>query len=436
MGFCNFWYEKLSDLFFPKPSSDDDEQSSDIQSSSDTVSKNNSDESDSLDNTFIFSSSDNYSEEKNADLLNLFKEGVAQFFSNKMIIVDKDEIDSLKSIISELEETVTQQQKQIDSYNALDTSLLDEIKTYLTGSSFEITISDVRVVNSNNEEYSASSDFRDKKKYVSSDFSSLPAVYHFTRPSWFTPLKKEFNETNAKVKNAGKTSAVFHSSTSFWKKFFTDKKIKELPVEKKAEVVDNTRKNNLAKLLNDCTISNEERYIKYLLLTPGMPDDFLKIFTGAAHLGIDARILIEFFELSKEKFNYELVSNYLSELQKGNDFNLKKEFAKELIRGDWYITSENNGKTVKYQIVPQSEFQTLKKTLDMIFQYVNSNHTGLNIPEAAMTSAATSSPSSASSTETSNESSAEDTGSDTESTDDNSFDDYESSSSDVDYSTM
>lgn len=417
MGFCNFWYEKLSDLFFPKPSSDEDE-------------------SDSLDNTFIFSSSDNYSEEKNADLLNLFKEGVAQFFSNKKIIVDKDEIDSLKSIISELEEIVTQQQKQIDSNNTLDTSLLDEIKTYLTGSSFEITISDVRVVNSNNEEYSASSDLRDKNKYVSTDFSSLPAVYHFTRPSWFTPLKKEFNETNAKVKNAGKTSAVFHSSTSFWKKFFTDKKIKELPVEKKAEVVDNTRKNNLAKLMNDCTISNEERYIKYLLLTPGMPDDFLKIFTGAAHLGIDARILIEFFELSKEKFNYELVSNYLSELQKGNDFNLKKEFAKELIRGDWYITSENNGKTVKYQIVPQSEFQTLKKTLDMIFQYVNSNHTGLNIPETAMTSAATSSPSSTSSTETSNESSTEDTGSDTESTDDNSFDDYDSSSSDVDYSTM
>lgn len=376
MGICDSWYEKLKNLFYSNNTSikiddSDEDETDDTQSNL---------ESDVLDSLFI-PGGDKFSEDKNSELLDIIKEGISTFFDNRHLILCKQsEIDSLKSKIKSLEQQNKIQQEQIDSAGSFDPSVLDDIKQYMDNSSMEISVSDIRVKSADGNEKTASSDLRYNKKYSQSDFASAPAVYHFKRPSWYTPIKNEFNELNIKIRNASKTVPVIHSSTLFWKKFETDKKIKELPVKEKADVVDNTRKNNLVKLMNDDTVSNEERYIKYMLLTPGMPDDFMKIFTGAAHLGIDARILIEYFELPQNEFNYDLVAAYMSELQKGNDYNLRKEFARELIKGEWYITSNENGRTVKYQVVPQSELQSLKKTLDMIFEFVRVNHDGFVIP--------------------------------------------------------
>ena len=384
MSYCDSWYEKLKHLFH----SDDEDDLDDNDVERDKMETDGSDDDDivsseikdSLDSVFL-PGGKNYSEDKNDELLGIIKDGIDKFFSNRnLILCGQEEIDSLRSKIKSLEQTIKLQQDQLDSSSTIDLSILYEIRKYMDNPSMEISVSDIKVKAKDGSESIASSDSRDNKKYSQSDFASSPAVYHFKRPSWYTPIKNEFNESNIKIRNASKTVPVIHSSTLFWKKFATDKKIKELPVKEKADVVDNTRKNNLVKLMNEDNVSNEERYIKYMLLTPGMPDDFLKIFTGAAHLGIDARILIEYFELPQNEFNYDLVAAYMSELQKGNDYNLRKEFAKELIKGEWYITSNENGRTVKYQVVPQSELQSLKKTLEMIFEFVRVNHDGFAIP--------------------------------------------------------
>lgn len=428
MGICDSWYEKLKNLFYSYDSATRTDDS-------DQIDDQNNLESESLDSLFI-PSGDNFSEDKNNELLDIIKEGISTFFDNRRLILCKQsEIDSLKSKIKSLEQQNKIQQEQIDSAGSFDPSVLDDIKQYMDNLSMEIFVSDIRVKSADGNEKTASSDLRDNKKYSQSDFASAPAVYHFKRPSWYTPIKNEFNESNTKIRNASKTVPVIHSSTLFWKKFATDKKIKELPVKEKADVVDNTRKNNLVKLMNDDTVSNEERYIKYMLLTPGMPDDFMKIFTGAAHLGIDARILIEYFELPQNEFNYDLVAAYMSELQKGNDYNLRKEFARELIKGEWYITSNENGRTVKYQVVPQSELQSLKKTLDMIFEFVRVNHDGFVIPNTEDLKESDTAIALTTDGDTDTSPAANDSP-DEQSSDDNMQDDEYEVPSDIDYSTM
>ena len=111
-------------------------------------------------------------------------------------------------------------------------------------------------------------------------------------------------------------------------------------------------------------ISNEEKYIKYLLLTPGMPRDYLKTFIGASELQLNADVVIELLEQPRESFNKEMIEAYVSEIRKGTGYNLKKELANELIRGDWYIMSDINGHPQKYQLVPVDYLDNIKRCLE------------------------------------------------------------------------
>ena len=91
--------------------------------------------------------------------------------------------------------------------------------------------------------------------------------------------------------------------------------------------------------------------------------------------------------------------------------------------------------TVKYQVVPQSELQSLKKTLDMIFEFVRVNHDGFVIPDTEdlkgsdITIASTTDSNTDASPSANNSS-------DEQSSDDDMQDDEYEVPSDIDYSTM
>ena len=103
-----------------------------------------------------------------------------------------------------------------------------------------------------------------------------------------------------------------------------------------------------------------------MLLTPGIPKDFMKTLMGASELGVDANVVIQLLEQPKESFNWEIIEAYISKVHKATEYNIKRELANELIRGDWYVVSDINGSLQKYQMVPFDILNEVKQKLNDI----------------------------------------------------------------------
>lgn len=232
--------------------------------------------------------------------------------------------------------------------------IADCIKSFLTK---EITVQKVEAIDAaTGEKITCSSD--NKKRSMA--LSDTPGIYSFKRPSWFTPLhaELELSKKNVSRKNARHTETILSGKLEFWKSLMK----KGGSVEAKAEQADEMRRKNIEKLLAS-EDTNEEKYLKYMLLTPGMDRDFMKTLNGAAELGLNAKIVIELLEQPAENFNREMFEAYVSQIHKATEYNLKLELAEELIRGEWYIVSEINGSRQKYQLVPLEKIEEIKKQL-------------------------------------------------------------------------
>lgn len=182
------------------------------------------------------------------------------------------------------------------------------------------------------------------------EYTPLPAIYECKRPSFFSPLGPELNKENAAAKMAAKTSDLLKEKLMFWDKILQAKK-KNQDIEKLADEVDLNRFHEINKLLGS-KMSNEEKYIKYLMLTPGIKKDFLCTLTGAAELALDADVVIRLLEQPAECFNREVFEMYISQVHKGTEYNLKRELAEELIRDEWSVRATVNGKEQLFRLVP------------------------------------------------------------------------------------
>lgn len=262
----------------------------------------------------------------------------------------------LEKTLVDLKTKLEQQESLFESISPTTDALKDFLSNYING---EIVVSNVSAITSAGEEIVTSSDIRDLSSEKDISTCQQPGVYGFYRPSWFTPLRTELSEKNVKEKNARSTTLELSEFVSRVKKIISAKKNKsENSIQVAASEYDENRKKKIIKLLHDqCT--NEEKYLKYYLLTPGLTKEYRTTIQGAAKLGIEANIVIELLELPRESFNYEVFEFYISELHKGNEYNLKKELAEELVRGDWYISANINGKTEKLQLVPYEQIRKM-----------------------------------------------------------------------------
>lgn len=197
--------------------------------------------------------------------------------------------------------------------------------------------------------------------------SLLPGVYGGERPSWFTPLKTELSKKNIQKKNIQASSEILMEKIMFWKK--AGKKMVTEPDRVSSEYEKARKKEILELIESDC--SNEEKYLKYFLMTPGLDKEYFKTLQGASELNINAKLIIALLEQPNDKFNRIVVENYVSEIHKGTEFNLKQELAEELIRGDWYITADINGKLEKYQVVPISVLENIINKIDAVCEFMN-----------------------------------------------------------------
>lgn len=266
-----------------------------------------------------------------------------------------------------------QQMQGMEKNNEKPAGQMEDIAELITGfMEKEIVVSDVKPFDRNNDEIVCASD---KKKHISEEQLSLnPGVYEFRRPSWFTSLPSELNKENIGKKTAAKTIGTLADKVKFWKKLGKKMESGNSSIEEAMGEVDQKRRKLVAELL-ESDLSNEEKYIKYLLLTPGMPRDFMKTLIGASELLIDANVVIELLEQPRESFNREMVEAYVSEVRKGTEYNIKKELANELIRGEWYIMSDINGSPQKYQLVPFEYLENIKRQLENLHYTVKEENT-------------------------------------------------------------
>lgn len=248
----------------------------------------------------------------------------------------------------------------------------------------DIVVQKVRAVDASGNVIICANDGKEKKE---PELSDTPAIYSGKRPSWFTPLREEMelSKKNIAKKNAEHTNVIFFEKLQLW----NDLKNKKISAGKKAEYVDETRKRNIEKLLlsND---TNEEKYIKYMLLTPGIDREYMKTLNGAAELGLNADVVIGLLEQPAGSFNREIFEAYVSQVHKATEYNLKQELAEELIRGEWYVVSEINGSEQKFQLVPMEKITEVENKLRHIcsvfekFQKISSDtscHNGTKLNE-------------------------------------------------------
>lgn len=226
----------------------------------------------------------------------------------------------------------------------------------------EVVVSDVRVFSSQNSEIKCSSEKRNGVRMEA--LSLTPGIYNHKRPSWFTPLNTELSKRNVGRKAATNAEELLIHRILFWKKqqklLASGKKNEKIALE-----VDEMRRKQIFELIHS-DAANEEKYLKYILLTPGMPKEFIKTLNGAEELGLNADIVIELLEQPAENFNRDMIELFVSQTHKALDYNLKLELAKELIKGEWYVSSDINGTTQKFQLVPIDSILEIKNRLEHI----------------------------------------------------------------------
>ena len=77
----------------------------------------------------------------------------------------------------------------------------------------------------------------------------------------------------------------------------------------------------------------------------------------------DANHLIRLLENPKEFNNYQNIRGFLRQTCKASEARMKREAARELIAGDWYVVAEYNGKPCRFQMMPIDELEKFRTTL-------------------------------------------------------------------------
>ncbi|MCM1156792.1 MAG: hypothetical protein NC392_15665 [Roseburia sp.] len=173
--------------------------------------------------------------------------------------------------ISELKNELEIQRSVNSRLNDTTTNIMEFVRKFTEQ---DITVSNIRAMDGEGNEIIVNSDIRESHLDT---ISATPGIYGGKRPSWFTPLRVEINKENTARKCADHTKHVLKDKLMFWKRMKKDLaglcQTGTNFLDEIADRVDSERKEKISSLLKS-GCSNEEKYLKYFLLTPGMPRDF------------------------------------------------------------------------------------------------------------------------------------------------------------------
>ncbi|MDO5292771.1 MAG: hypothetical protein Q4F05_08475 [bacterium] len=149
-------------------------------------------------------------------------------------------------------------------------------------------------------------------------------------------------------------------------KFFEHraKDVKHLLQGKKTEQdIQENRKQSIQMILQDQNMSNQMKLSLYAGWHEYHGTEMEDLLNFAGDHCIDANFVITLLEHPKDYNNYENVRGFLRQACKASEARMKREAAKELIAGDWYVIAEYHGIPCRFQMMPVDELMKFRNAL-------------------------------------------------------------------------
>lgn len=282
--------------------------------------------------------------------------------------VDKQNLDR---DIADASATIDRQNIEISKLKENFFSDMEYLKEYICK---DVYVADINASNVSNDNFDKNVEkvITPSSDALKETISMMPGVLSGKRPSFFMTLNS--NTSNVLTKEAVQAKNVKNTFSWLKERFNFQKNLnnKKISDDKAADEYDTARFNNIKELLaSKC--SNQEKYIKYILLSQGFDNDILDMLDKASKLNLNANLVISLLEQKKEYFNKEIIRLYISQVYDSTEYNLKQELAKELIEGQWVIFANMNGKKELFQLVPINELRMFDNKLTAVLNQLNEN---------------------------------------------------------------
>lgn len=196
----------------------------------------------------------------------------------------------------------------------------------------------------------------------------------------FKDESKELNESNSRKKTFERlfTGKFFDKRKEDIEVYSKNAALNESQKRKIDKEVDDNRKLAVLKIKSDSTLTNKEKLTLYTMFSRWHGTEMEELINAAGDYCICAEHVISLLDMMADKdvaFTKDEVRDFFRQAQKASEVKIKKEFAQELVDGDYYITASVDGEVQKFAIVPEEDILRIKKILNMSDSVSTSNHT-------------------------------------------------------------
>lgn len=169
------------------------------------------------------------------------------------------------------------------------------------------------------------------------------------------------------VQNARSKVAEILFRSKFFEKLFRDSCAYEKKVSGKVDItasqMDANRRKSIDLLLSDDKLSNRAKLALYAGWHEYHGTEMEDLLNYAGDHCLDANYVIRLLEKPDVANNYQNVRGFLRQACKASEARMKREAAKELIAGEWFVIAEYNGKPCRFQMFPVEELLYFEKLL-------------------------------------------------------------------------
>lgn len=270
---------------------------------------------------------------------------------NPQILIERKKNTELSKQIADLE-------KQIEELRLVNQKIVAD--SVLTNMSKEINISTVRVFGKAVEEDIFLHNVSDVLGEVR-DVSKVGGI----RQSFYVKDSDKAKELT--VQNARSKVAEILFRSKFFEKLFRDSCAYEKKVSGKVDItasqMDANRRKSIDLLLSDDKLSNRAKLALYAGWHEYHGTEMEDLLNYAGDHCLDANYVIRLLEKPDVANNYQNVRGFLRQACKASEARMKREAAKELIAGEWFVIAEYNGKPCRFQMFPVEELLYFEKLL-------------------------------------------------------------------------
>lgn len=270
---------------------------------------------------------------------------------NPQILIERKKNTELSKQIADLE-------KQIEELRLENQKIVAD--SVLANMSKEINISTVRVFGKAVEEDIFLHNVSDVLGEVR-DVSKVGGI----RQSFYVKDSDKAKELT--VQNARSKVAEILFRSKFFEKLFHDSSAYEKKVSGKVDItvthMDANRRKSIELLLSDDKLSNRAKLALYAGWHEYHGTEMEDLLNYAGDHCLDANYVIRLLEKPDVANNYQNVRGFLRQACKASEARMKREAAKELIAGEWFVIAEYNGKPCRFQMFPVEELLYFEKLL-------------------------------------------------------------------------